>query len=286
MKKIKSLGKVFFGCLIIAIALNLFFIKKSLIAEGILGFSLLYSHKTEWPLALVILLTNIFMLALGYITISKKYIKKSIIPFFLIPILVYVTKDISNFIDISEVEYLLVTVFGGALIGIGHSYIYKEGYFSTGTDIFNAIGKVLLGPKYYLIGYSIDLILLIFSALIFGIDKTLYSLLSIVIIEVSCKRAKTGISDSKVFYIITKKEREVKNFILNELHYDLTEFDVKGGFSKNKNRVLMSAIPTKEYYKLKEGVKEIDPSAFISITDSYELINQNVSIKRHLANKL
>ena len=95
------------------------------------------------------------------------------------------------------------------------------------------------------------------------------------------KKATLGISDSKVFYIITKKDAEVRRFILDELHYELTNFDVKGGFLKMKNKVLMSVIPTKDYYKLKEGIKLIDPKAFISITDSYEVVNPNKKIKKN-----
>jgi len=42
----------------------------------------------------------------------------------------------------------------------------------------------------------------------------------------------------------------------------------------------MTVISTKEYYELKEGIKEIDPSAFISITDGYEVLNKNVKINK------
>lgn len=106
-----------------------------------------------------------------------------------------------------------------------------------------------------------------------GLEYAMYSLLAIVIIEVLSKRASLGTSDSKVFYIITKKDKEVRKYIIDELHYTLTVLDVKGGFLKTKNTVLMTVIPTKDYYKLREGIKMIDEKAFISITDSYEVIN-------------
>ena len=98
--------------------------------------------------------------------------------------------------------------------------------------------------------------------------------------EILSKRASIGINTSKVFYIITKKEKIVKQYIMDELGYDLTEFEVKGGFSKEKNKILMCVIPTRNYYKLREGIKVIDKDAFISITDSYEVINQDVTINK------
>lgn len=91
-------------------------------------------------------------------------------------------------------------------------------------------------------------------------------------------KARIGISNSKAFYIITTKEKEIKKYLMEELHHDLTAFDAEGGFSKKKNRVIMTVISTKDYFKVKEGIQLIDPKAFISITDNYEVMNNNVKI--------
>ena len=69
---------------------------------------------------------------------------------------------------------------------------------------------------------------------------------------------------------------------MEELHHDLTSFDAEGGFSKKKNKVIMTVINTKDYYKVKEGIKLIDPKAFISITDNYEVMNNNISIREDI----
>ena len=65
---------------------------------------------------------------------------------------------------------------------------------------------------------------------------------------------------------------------MEELNHDLTEFDAEGGFTKKKNRVIMTVISSKDYYKVKEGIQLIDPKAFISVTDNYEVMNKNVKI--------
>ena len=49
---------------------------------------------------------------------------------------------------------------------------------------------------------------------------------------------------------------------MDELGYDLTEFEIKGGFSREKNKILMCVIPTNNYYKLREGIKRVDKNAF------------------------
>ena len=159
---------------------------------------------------------------------------------------------------------------------------------ASASDIISEISSAIMGSKGIIVNYIIDILLVFGIYSMSGFEQALYTVISIIIIEMMSYRTSIGVSTSKVFYIITKEEHAVKKFIMEDLKYDLTIFDVKGGFSKNKNRVLMSAIPTKDYYKLREGIREIDPHAFISITDSYELINENVEIQQNIAknNKL
>ena len=280
MKRIKRYLKLILGSFIIGATLNLFFKSFSLVPNGIFGFGIIYSIKTSMTLATTIILMNIFFLLLGYLTISKSIIKKALIPSFLVPLFILITNNISNIIDISSADLLLIAIFGGVLIGLGNRFIYQENRLVGANDIIEELGKAIVGPNGKIINYIIDTILVFFIIINFGINSALYAIISIFIIELMGKRSTIGISQAKVFYIITKKERAVKKFIMEELHYDITIFDVKGGFSKNKNKVIMSAIQTKDYYKLREGIKKIDPEAFITITDSYEVINDNVAINK------
>lgn len=278
--KLKSFMKVLLGALMISIGLNMFFMKFKLVPAGLFGFSTIYALKMDMNYSENIFLVNTFMFLLGYITISKKEIKKLIIPMLLVTLCVYLTSFIDTIVDLSSAETLLIAVFGAILIGFGERFIYQEEYYPSGDEIIEGISKAIIGPNGRIVNYVFDLILLVFVWLNFGLENTLYSSISIVLIEWMAKRSVLGISQDKVFYIITNEERKVKKFIMKELHYDLTMFDVKGGYSQNKNRIIMTAVPTKDYYKLREGIKEIDPSAFISITDSYEVINENIAIRK------
>ena len=84
-------------------------------------------------------------------------------------------------------------------------------------------------------------------------------------------RVLLGISKNKAFYIITTKEDEIKQYIIEGLNHTVTTFNVKGGFLSNKRRVLLAVVPTREYYKLTEGIKKIDSEAFFVVTDAYQV---------------
>lgn len=279
-KKIKGLAKTILGSFIIAMAMNLFFSEYNIIPNGMLGFSLIYSIKVEFSLAYSLLLVNVFFLMLGYLTIPKKKLIKAVLPSLLVPLFVYLSTPLIEYVDLSSAEMLLITIFGSVLIGFGNKFIYHSEHLSGSSDIIEIISEEIIGHNGKNVNYIIDAVLVLFAYLNFGLETMLYSIVAIAIIELMSKRSTLGVSEEKLFYIITKEDVKVKKFIINELHYDLTIFDVKGGFSQNKSKVLMSAIPTKDYYKLREGIKEIDPSAFIAITDSYEVINDNVSINK------
>lgn len=275
MSQIKKYLKVILGCLIIALSLNLFFMGNRLIPAGIFGFSMLFNYKIPMNLSLIVLLINAFFITLGFVTIDSREVKKSILSSLLIPLFIFLTSKINTLIDISVVDTFLTALYGGVLMGLGHRFIYKENLLVSGSDILNLIVREIILTRQYIVNYILDFCWIIFAFMFFGFEASLYSLICIGIIEFLSKRANLGISDAKVFYIITKKEKEIRKYIIEELHYELTMFDVKGGFLQTKNKVLMSVVPTKDYYKLKEGVKQIDPRAFISITDSYEVIKNN-----------
>lgn len=273
MKKVKKYAKVALGCLIIALSLNIFFKGRDLFPAGIFGLDVLYSYKLEIGLWLPILISNVVFMFFSFIGLSKNKCKRAVISFALIPFLCYITRDIGRIIDLSQVDELLVAIFGGVTVGLGSRFIYKENRYVSGSDVIAVLEEEFTGMKYNIINYLLDAAILITISILLGFENAMYSLIAIIIIETLSKRATLGTSDSKVFYIITKKDKEVRSYIIDELHYTCTVFDVKGGFLKTKNTVLMTVIPTKDYYKLRSGVRLIDPSAFISITDSYEVIN-------------
>jgi uncharacterized membrane-anchored protein YitT (DUF2179 family) len=157
------------------------------------------------------------------------------------------------------------------MFGFGAGLIFKAGFTTGGTDIINQILSKYLKQS---IGKSMlmsDGLIVLSSAYFFGINHMMYSILMLYIISMISDRVLLGISDSKAFFIVTEKEEEVRKYILEVLGHGVTIFKAKGGKHKENEHVLMVALPTKDYYKLKEGIKRIDKEAFYIITDTYEV---------------
>lgn len=269
---------ILIGSLLIGLSYNIFFAPYNLVPSGILGLGSLFSEIHYVNPAIFIACANLLLLIIALPVLGQESTEKYLLTSLLIPLIIFATQNINKLIYFKNIELIIITVAGAIICGYGYSIIYEEGASVSGfeaiQDIFNKGRK---NPNRYL-SYFIELIVVILTAIIFKLELAVYSLIIISIITYMTTKTKIGISSNKSFFIITSKEKEIKDYLLNDLKYDFTEFNVKGGFTNRKSKIIMSVIDTKDYYKLKEGIAIIDPNAFISIIDNYETINKNVTI--------
>ena len=116
-----------------------------------------------------------------------------------------------------------------------------------------------------------DGLIVLSSSFVFGPTKMMYAIIILYLISLMSDKVILGVSDSKAFYIITDEDEKVKQYILKYLNHGVTVFNARGGFAKEKQTVLMCVLPTKDYYRLKEGLREIDKNAFFVVTDAYQV---------------
>ena len=269
--KIKELIEFIIGCFLVALAFNLFMSPNNLVAGGVSGFSLILKHFFGLNPSTIISIANVFLIILSFLVLGKEKTKATILGSILFPVFVSLTEHLSTYISFKESEMILIAVFGGVLQGLGAGLIFRAGYSTGGTDILNMIiskvFKMSLGNSMFFTDGTI----IVIGAFVFGFNHLMYSLIILYLISTITDKVVLGISDSKAFYIITSKEKEVKEFVINELKHGVTEFKARGGYNSENQTVLMSVVPTREYYKLKEGIHNIDKDAFFVAMDSYEV---------------
>ena len=259
------------GSLIVAIAFNLFLTPNKLVSGGISGLSIILSYLFGVNRALTILLFSILLLVLSYFFLGKVKTRGSILGSLLFPIFVQLTEPITSYIDIGSTETILIAVFGGVIYGFGAGLIFRSGFTTGGTDIISQILskylKISLGKSIIIC----DGIIVFLSGIVFGASNLMYSIIILYLVSYMSDKVILGISDSKAFYIVTSEDRKIKEYIMKYLNHGVTVLEAKGGFKRKNEKVLLSVLPTKDYFKLKEGINEIDPNAFFLITDAYEV---------------
>ena len=242
-----------------------------LVANGVGGAAIILHQLFGWDNSMVIFVGNVLLLIVSYFFLGKEKTQATILGSLLYPSLVRLTANITDLIVFDNSQLLLTAIFGGVTFGFGAGMIYKAGYTTGGTDILTQIiskfAKKGMGKSMLFT----DGVIVLTSGFVFGITKIMYAIVVLYIVSYISDRVILGVSDSKAFYIVTDEEKAIKKFILEELNHGVTEFNARGGFAKEKQTVLMCVLPTKDYYRLKEGISDIDPEAFFVVTDAYEV---------------
>lgn len=258
------------GLVIVALSFNIFFLQYDVV-YGVSGIGVMLNHLFGIDPSIVIFIGSMILLVLSFILLGKEKTTSSIVGSLLYPVFVKLTAFIIPFIDLSSIEKIVAIGVGAVMSGFGYGLIFRAGFTTGGTDILNQIiskyFKMTIGNA-MLFG---DGIIILSSIFVFGLPGVIYSFLTIYIISFISDKVIIGISRSKAFYVITECEDEVKKFFSSHLSHGVTVFDVTGGYSGNKQKMIMCILPTKEYFFAKEAIKEIDSNAFFVVTDAYEV---------------
>ena len=175
-------------------------------------------------------------------------------------------------------DLILAAVFGGVILGIGVGLILRNNGSLDGTEII----AIRLAPK---IGFSIGEIIMAFNVFIFfsagflfGFDRAMYSMLTYFIAYKVIDVVLEGLNESKSVWVVTNYSKEMGDKIIQQMGTSVTYIDAIGGYSGQPKRIVYCVISRLEVAKLKQLVKEVDPSAFISIENVHEV--EGVRIKK------
>lgn len=273
--KKKKLVKRYFililSMFISAIYFNLLQLPTQIVTGGTSGLAIILNSVIGIEPSVVIFVLQFLLLIVGFIFLGTEKSSGAVLSAILYPIFVEITANIGSYITVDISDKILVSIFTGILSGLTTGMVYKVGFsnggFSIISEIITKYKKVSLSG----ISFVINFIIVVLGGLSFGWTMVMYAAIILYIHTIILDRVLIGVSKNKAMYIITDKEEELQDYIMNGLKHGVTIFDVKGGFLEKKRKVLMTVIPNREYFKLKEGIKEIDEKAFFIVTDSYQV---------------
>lgn len=120
----------------------------------------------------------------------------------------------------------------------------------------------------------IDGLIAISAAIVFDIEKGLYALIGLYVTTKTIDIIQLGFSQSKMVYIITNKQDEIRDAIFKEIDRGVTKIPAFGGYTGSEKPVLMVVVYQTEFTKLKQIVQTVDPSAFVIVSDAYEVLGE------------
>ena len=270
----KELMRYFYfitGLTLFAFGFTFFLLPQNLVFGGVSGLSILFKELFNFNTSLFVLVVDVVLLIISFLVLGKKKTVGSILGSLLLPLFLALMGWFSDLTGYANEDLFICAIFGGVFVGTGLGLVFKAGFTTGGTDIVNQIihkfFKLSLGKAMLVT----DGIIVTSGFFVFGLTRFMYAILVLYIITFMTDRVILGVSKSKAFYIVTDKTQEVKKFIIDTLGHSVTVFDATGGYSKETQKVVFCVIPTREYFKLKEGINKIDEESFFIVTDAYEV---------------
>lgn len=261
------------GVTLLALVYNLFLIPNNLVIGGTSGIAIIFQKLCGINPNLFLYIASIILLIISFIFLGKEETTTTIIGSFLYPIMVSATVPLASALKEYLIfdNFIIVILIAGLLNGFANGIIYKSGFTTGGSDILmKIINKYARIPEGKSVLYT-NIVIILAGGFIFGINKMIYAVMILFISSSLVDRILIGISNSKLFFIYTKETKKVQEFIIKELKSGVTLLDTQGGFRKQKGKLLMCVVATRDYYYFKESVLAIDPEAFFVINDCYEV---------------
>lgn len=255
---------VLLGALVMALNIKIFVRAGDMFPGGFTGLTLLIQRtaaryfQIALPYTLINLLLNAFPAAISFKYIGKRFTLYS-------GLMIVATSVLTDVLPSLEVtsDPLLISVFGGIINGCAISLCLSASATSGGTDfiaIYFSEKKGVDTWNYVLAG---NVAMLVVAGLLFGWEKSLYSIIfqfvSTQVLHALYKRYQ-----KQTLLIITDHPDEVYRIIRDNTHHDATHFMGIGCYEGKEKHMLYSVISAEETSRTIEGIREVDPKAFIN----------------------
>lgn len=177
--------------------------------------------------------------------------------------------------DILPRDYVLNSLFGGLIEGLGIGLVLLAKSSTGGADLFATLLHERL-PQYSIpkIMACHDGVIVALGFMAFGIENGLYALITIFIISRISDTVIGGFGHAMVAYIISDESQRIAGEVMRELNRGITGIGVKGMYRNKERTMLMCVASKKQLVYVKEIVSKYDPLAFVIITDARETLGE------------
>lgn len=261
---------VLIGSAIVAISFNVFLLPNEVASGGVSGISTILKGLFDWKPAFVQWTFNIPLFIAGVLLLGKNFGVKTAVGTIFLPFVVFLTESWEPW----TMNPLLGALFGGIMVGLGLGIVFRAKASTGGTDLAAQIITKYTGLT---LGTSVALIdgfIVLAAAFVFDIESGLYALVGLFVTTKSIDLVQVGFGRSKLVYIITTKQVEVRDAIYEEIDRGVTKLHATGGYTDTEKPLLMVVVHQTEFTLLKEVVKMVDPSAFVIVSDASEVLGE------------
>lgn len=275
LKEIKDYSVITLGVIMVAIALEYFFVPNNLAAGGLSGLALIINHY--FPIISVgevLFIGNLFLYIIAFIIIGPQFGMKTIYASYMFSGIVWVIESFLKPRALTN-DLMLAVIFGTLLTASGLAIVFNRNASTGGTDI---LAKILNKYSTFNIGVSllvVDFIVTLIGGLTFGMDTGFYALVCVLANGPIIDKIIAIMNEKKQVTIVSEKNEQISEFIKNNLGMSCTNFYGKGKTSNVDKDILYAILDKKQLVLLKSFIKKIDKDSFITISSIEEVVGKD-----------
>ena len=260
------------GCLIMALAFNLFCVPHQLAPGGFSGLAAVVYYLFGFPAGVVT-----FALSAPWFFVLLKdkgsgAFAKSLFGTGMFSLFIDLTASFHGVVE----DVFLASVYGGIVMGIGMAIVLVFKGTTGGTDLL----ATLLHNKFTTVSVGVwplvidGAVVAVAGAVLGNIEISLYSAITVYVSMKVIELFQNGFDYNKAFYIITDRPAVIKEAIYSELDRGVTFIRARGGFSDADRDILLCVVSRMQISDLKAIIKRSDPQAFVFIADVNEVFGE------------
>ena len=276
INNIKEVFMITVGVLLVVIGVYFFKFPNNFAIGGVTGIAVILSSffGSNISSGTVVLIINILLLIVSYIFLGKDFSNRTAYGSLLMSLSLRALELIVPLEGSLTNEPMLDLSFAVLLPALGSAILFNIGASTGGTDII-----VMLLKKYTNINtgsslFFTDSILTISSFFVFNLQTGLFSLLGLIMRSTIVDTVIENLNLHKYFTIICEDPAPISNFIIHKLHRSATLVDGKGMYMDRDKKLIFTVVNRTQAVMLRKYIKEIEPGAFILITNTSEIIGR------------
>lgn len=262
---IKETSILTVGVAIIAAAVYFFLVPSHASVSSISGLGIVLSNFIPLPLSAITMILNVVLLIIGFFTCGREFGVKTVYTSVMLPLFLGVFEriflDFGSMTNSQELDVLCYIL----VVSVGLSILFNRNASSGGLDIVAKImNKYLhmdLGKAMSLSGMCVALS----AALVYDKKTVVLSVLGTYFNGLVLDHFIFDHNIKRRVCIITKKEEELRQFIIHDLHSGATIYESIGAYNMEKRNEIITIVDKGEYQKLMNYMNREDPKAFITV---------------------
>ena len=250
---------------IIAVAVYFFLVPSHTSISSMSGLGIVLSNFVPLPLSAITMILNVVLLIIGFFTCGKEFGLKTVYTSVMLPVFLGIFENIfpntGSITDSQELDVLCYIL----VVSVGLSILFNRNASSGGLDIvakiMNKYFHMELGIAMSLSGMCVALS----AALVYDKKTVVLSVLGTYFNGIVLDHFIFDHNIKRRVCIITKKEEELRQFIVRDLHSGATIYEAIGAYNMEKRNEIITIVDKGEYQKLMKYINQEDPEAFITV---------------------